>query len=134
LVMFVFVFLSGTLAAVWAHRIRLFGPLPLVALAIGLIAGDTSHFLAEHLGGAMLVLILPPIAAVLEPVGRMLRGADLSYGLYLYAWPVQQLVAMYSLADSELPFIVISTVGAGALAAASWFLIERPAMQRFRRP
>jgi peptidoglycan/LPS O-acetylase OafA/YrhL len=134
LVMFVFVFLSGTLAAVWAHRITLFGPLPLVALAVALIAGQTSLFLSEHLGGAMLVLILPPIAALLEPIGRLLRGADLSYGLYLYAWPVQQLVAMYSLADSEVPFIVVSTIGAGALAAASWFVIERPAMHRFRRP
>jgi peptidoglycan/LPS O-acetylase OafA/YrhL len=134
LVMFVFVFLSGTMAALWAHRITLFGPLPLIALAVALVAGHTSHFLAEHVGGAMMVLVLPPIGAALEPVGRMLRGTDLSYGLYLYAWPVQQLVAMYSLADRAVPFIIVSTLGAGTLAAASWFVIERPAMQRFRRP
>jgi len=82
----------------------------------------------------MLVLILPPIAAVLAPIGRLLRGVDLSYGLYLYAWPVQQLVAMYGLAHSPLPFIVLSTIGASILAAGSWFIIERPAMRRFRRP
>lgn len=134
LVMFVFLFLSGALVGVWAHRITLFGPAPLIALAIGLIAGHTSLFLSEHLGGAMLVLILPPIAAVLEPIGRMLHGVDLSYGLYLYAWPVQQLVAMYRLADGPFLFIVVSTVGTLILAAGSWFVIERPAMQRWRRP
>jgi peptidoglycan/LPS O-acetylase OafA/YrhL len=134
LVMFVFIFLSGMLAAVFADRIRLFGPLPLLALAAGVIAGHTSLFLSEHLAGAALVLILPPIAAVLEPLGRLLRGVDLSYGMYLYAWPVQQLVAMYSLADRPVTFIIVSTVGTAALAATSWFVIERPAMQRFRKP
>jgi peptidoglycan/LPS O-acetylase OafA/YrhL len=134
LVMFVFIFMSGALAAVWADRITLFGPLPLIALVIALIAGHTSLFLSEHVTSAMLVLILPPLAAVLEPIGRMLRGVDISYGLYLYAWPVQQLVAMYGWAHRPLTFIVISTVGASGLAAASWFAIERPAMQRFRRP
>lgn len=134
LVMFVFIFLSGALVGVWAHRIRLFGPVPLVALAIGLLAGHSSLFLSEHVGGAMLVLILPPIAAVLEPIGRLLHGVDLSYGLYLYAWPVQQLVAMYALADRPLAFIVLATIGASALAAASWFVVERPAMRRWRRP
>jgi peptidoglycan/LPS O-acetylase OafA/YrhL len=134
LIMFVFIFLSGALAGLWADRIALFGPVPLIALAIGLIAGHTSLFLSEHVAGAMLVFILPPIAAVLEPAGRLLHGVDLSYGLYLYSWPVQQLVAMYRLADRPLPFIAISTAGALGLAAASWFVIERPAMRRFRRP
>ncbi len=134
LVMFVFIFLSGTLAAVWADRITLFGPLPLIALALGLIAGHTSLFLSEHMAGSLLVLILAPIAAVLEPIGRMLRGVDISYGLYLYAWPVQQLVAMYSLADNAALFIVLSTIGTAVLATGSWFLIERPAMDRWRRP
>lgn len=133
LLMFVFIFVSGALAGLWADRIALFGPVPLVALGAGLIAGHTSLFASEHVGGAMLVFILPPIAAVLEPVGRLLHGVDLSYGLYLYAWPVQQLVAMYGLADHALTFIGISTVGATALAAGSWFAIERPAMRRFGR-
>jgi peptidoglycan/LPS O-acetylase OafA/YrhL len=134
LVMFLFIFVSGALASVWAHRIRLFGPLPLIALACGIAAGHSSLFLSEHVGGAALVLILPPVAAILEPVGRLLRGNDLSYGLYLYAWPVQQLVAMYWAPGHATTFIVVSTIGALWLAAASWFLIERPAMRHWRRP
>jgi peptidoglycan/LPS O-acetylase OafA/YrhL len=63
----------------------------------------------------------------------MLRGIDLSYGLYLYAWPVQQLVAMYAWASRPVTFILISTVLALACAAASWFWVERPCMEWFRK-
>jgi peptidoglycan/LPS O-acetylase OafA/YrhL len=132
LVMFLFVFLSGAVVGLWAHRIRLFGALPLVALGIGLAAGRTSPFLAEHVSGASLALILPPIAAALAPLGRVLRGNDVSYGLYLYAWPVQQLIAMYWAPGHALTFVVASTICALPLAAASWFLVERPAMRRWR--
>jgi peptidoglycan/LPS O-acetylase OafA/YrhL len=141
LVMFLFVFLSGAVVGLWAERVRLFGLLPLVALAVALAAGHASsapdgeaNFLAEHVGGAALVLIIPPIAAALEPLGRLLRGNDVSYGLYLYAWPVQQLIAMYWAPDQALTFVVASTVCTIPLAAASWWWIERPVMRRWRRP
>lgn len=134
LISFLFVFMSGTLAAVWAHRIRVFGVAPVVALVAALVAGRTSLFLSEHVAGAALVLLLPPVAVALAPVGRRLHGIDLSYGLYLFAWPVQQLVAMYDLAGSPAGFIAISTVVTLVLAAASWFLVERPSMRRWRRP
>ena len=36
---------------------------------------------------------------------HLLRGVDLSYGLYLYAWPMQQLVAMYHWVSRPASFI-----------------------------
>lgn len=134
LIMLTLVFLSGSLVAVWAPKIRLFGLLPLLALVVGLLAGHRSLALSEHVGGAALALILPPIAAVLAPLGALLRGVDLSYGMYLYAWPVQMLVAMYSLASGPWVFIAISTVITALLAAGSWFLVEKPAMVRWKSP
>ena len=99
--MFVFVFLSGTLVGSVGR------PHPAVRPgaagrpgASGCSPGTRRCSCPSTSAGATLVLILPPIAAVLEPIGRLLRGVDLSYGLYLYAWPVQQLVAMYALADT----------------------------------
>lgn len=134
MVAFAFVFVTGTLAAVWADRISLFGVLPLAALALALAGGHRSHFLAEHVGGAALVLLLPPFAVVLAPLGRRLRGVDLSYGMYLFAWPVQQLLAMYGLDRGPWTFVAVATAITAALATISWFAVERPAMHRWRRP
>lgn len=54
---------------------------------------------------------------------------DLSYGIYIYAFPMQQFLAI-TLADS-LPFLVTCLIAlalATAWAAASWFWIEKPAL------
>jgi peptidoglycan/LPS O-acetylase OafA/YrhL len=54
--------------------------------------------------------------------------ADLSYGTYLYGWPVQQaLVQLFPKATSLAllpPAIVISLM----LAGLSWYLVEKPAL------
>jgi peptidoglycan/LPS O-acetylase OafA/YrhL len=134
MVMFAFIFLGGTLAGVWSERIRLFGIVPATALVLALVVGRVSLTASEHLGGALLAVILPPVAALLAPIGARLRGIDLSYGMYLYAWPVQQLVAMYAFASRPWSFIAVSTIVTAAFAAASWFLVERPAMRWARGP
>jgi peptidoglycan/LPS O-acetylase OafA/YrhL len=133
LVAFLFVFLTGTLVAVWAHRISLFGWVPVAALALAIIAGHGSTFWSEHITEAAMALVLPPIAAIISPVARLLRGIDISYGLYLYSWPMQQLVALYHWGTRPATFIAVSTLLAGACAVASWFLIEHPSMTRLRR-
>lgn len=53
---------------------------------------------------------------------------DLSYGLYLYAWPIQQLLSYQVPGIGLAAHIVTSLVGAGLLAMLSWRYIERPAL------
>jgi peptidoglycan/LPS O-acetylase OafA/YrhL len=132
LVMLLFVFLSGTLVGAFADRVRLLGWMTVAALAIALIAGRTSLFLTEHIGNAALAIVLPPVALALAPIGARLRGVDLSYGLYLYAWPVQQLLAMYGVTGSATVFVLIATAITLVLAAGSWYGVERPAVRRWR--
>lgn len=61
-------------------------------------------------------------------IARVLHGRDYSYGLYLYGFPMQQLVARTFGAQSAL----FNAALAGALtlvcAALSWHLIERRAL------
>jgi peptidoglycan/LPS O-acetylase OafA/YrhL len=131
---FLFVFLTGALVAVWAHRIRLYGWVPIAALVLAIIAGRSgSAFWSEHITQAAMAVVLPPIAAAITPMAHLLRGIDVSYGLYLYAWPMQQVVAMYQWAARPPTFIAISTVLAVVCATGSWFAVERPAMARLRR-
>jgi len=63
----------------------------------------------------------------------MIRHTDLSYGLYLYGWPAQQLAWMLPAGKSIAGNIVIATSIALSCAALSWFLVERPALRLKRR-
>jgi peptidoglycan/LPS O-acetylase OafA/YrhL len=130
---FLFVFLTGTLVATYAHKINVFGWVPVAALVLAVIAGRSSAFWSEHITQAAMALVLPPVAALIAPLARLLRGVDISYGLYLYAWPMQQLVALYHWASRPVTFILVSTVLAATCAAGSWFAVERPAMAWLRR-
>jgi peptidoglycan/LPS O-acetylase OafA/YrhL len=61
------------------------------------------------------------------------NGRDWSYGIYLYAWPIQQLVA-WRFARHLTPYRMfgLAVIPTMAAAAGSWILIERPAL-RFKR-
>ncbi|GAA1840833.1 acyltransferase family protein [Agromyces salentinus] len=65
---------------------------------------------------------------------RAARFGDLSYGLYIYAFPIQQLTVS---AWPGLPFVanllVVITLTAGA-AFASWHLVEKHALRLKARP
>lgn len=55
------------------------------------------------------------------------RFGDLSYGLYLYAFPIQQLV-LTLIPGTPLPVMTCVAVTA-PVAFASWHLVERPALR-----
>jgi peptidoglycan/LPS O-acetylase OafA/YrhL len=65
------------------------------------------------------------------PVGSR---TDLSYGLYLFAWPIQQLVVQAS-GGQISPWMLtgLSLALAAGLAYLSWHLVERPALRLKRR-
>lgn len=58
------------------------------------------------------------------------RIGDLSYGIYIYAWPVQQIgVALMGRQTPYLELLCITVPVTLALAAASWHLIEKKALR-----
>jgi peptidoglycan/LPS O-acetylase OafA/YrhL len=69
---------------------------------------------------------------------KITRGNDLSYGLFLYGFPVQQMLR-YELGDLIGPWkmFVLATVICVGLAYVSWHLVEKPALNwkpRSNRP
>lgn len=55
---------------------------------------------------------------------------DLSYGLYVYAWPVQVLLLLAGAARWPVPLYLLAALGCGlALALASWTWVESPALR-----
>ncbi len=55
-------------------------------------------------------------------------AADLSYGTYLYGWPVQQALHALSPGLSALALLGPSLAVTLGAAALSWFLVEKPAL------
>jgi len=61
-----------------------------------------------------------------DTVFSRIDRTDISYGMYLYAWPVGALIVWY-LPDTSLPAAVsITLVVASGFGWVSWHLIERP--------
>lgn len=55
---------------------------------------------------------------------------DLSYGIYIYAWPVQQIgVALLGRQTPYLELLAITVPVTVALAAASWHLVEKKVLR-----
>ena len=121
------IFAFGGALYVWRNRARLSGPLALALLAVTALASGT--FLYKTLlflstSYAVMWLALAPILTrrTYEP------GADLSYGTYLYGWPAQQSLHALFPTASALVLLMPSLIATFAVAAASWYAVEKPAL------
>lgn len=121
-------FITGTLLWLWRDRIRLswWACAGLLAAAVAL-RGSTA-FAAAYFAlvayGTFCVAFRARLPAI--------RRTDLSYGVYLYGWPMQQL-ALLAGATTVWANTLVATALALGCAAVSWFLVERPALAWVRR-
>lgn len=68
------------------------------------------------------------LSSVAPQPGWVARN-DVSYGFYIYAWPVQQLTVLLGGAALGLPlYMLVAAVGTFVLAWLSWAIVERRAM------
>ena len=68
------------------------------------------------------------------PIRDLEARGDISYGVYLYAFPVQQLLALRVWNRwGVVVYIALTLVIVVPLAVASWVLVERPAL-RWKSP
>jgi len=121
-------FFAGS--ALWANRdsVSLRGAGAFGCVAMLCVLGPTP---AQSVAFATCLPYLVIFAAVKTPVLSLEKIGDLSYGTYLFAFPIQQsLVAMYGfgpwlLMTTAVPLVLM-------LALASWRLVEAPSL-RFRK-
>jgi peptidoglycan/LPS O-acetylase OafA/YrhL len=74
-------------------------------------------------------------AGIRLPFHRLGQRVDLSYGIYIYAFPVQQLLALRGWPSHGFAVYLIATIALTLpLALASWFVVERPALRRKSSP
>ncbi len=127
-------FMAGTVLYVLRDRVRLSGGLALAALAVFALS---SLWPTAWLYVSLLTLPYIVIYLAFMPAGRLTRfgrHGDFSYGLYIYAFPVQQaLVAGADGGLSPLRLLALSFPITLLLAMCSWQLIEAPALRLKRR-
>jgi peptidoglycan/LPS O-acetylase OafA/YrhL len=124
------IFACGSLAYLYRDRVPLslgvvagiFAILPLAALALPALYKP-----ALFVGSAYLFLFAAMAPGLSHP--RLEPPGDISYGVYLYGWPVQQaLQALFPTVSgwAMLPAALAITCG---LAALSWVFVEKPALR-----
>lgn len=65
---------------------------------------------------------------------RFRLRTDLSYGVYVYAFPIQQLLVICGFGSmNPFAFWVLAAIASLPMAALSWFLVEKPALSRKSR-
>lgn len=129
LVRFALCFAAGTAAYLWRDTLRITMP-GAVAAAVAIVATNGTIFeqAVTCLAGGYLVLGFA--ALPLRGLRRLAAGRDISFGLYIYGWPVTQLLLLSVPVLATAPL----ALGLGALAlavlpaTASWFFVEKPAL------
>jgi peptidoglycan/LPS O-acetylase OafA/YrhL len=122
-------FFTGSAMYVWRNRIPASWP-----LFLGLLGATLLATLDRDIFGALWLFTLPYMVLffALVPAGPI-RGfnriGDFSYGLYIYAFPVQKIVVALIPGIGPWGVMGLSTVVTVALAVLSWHLVEQPALR-----
>ena len=126
-------FAIGVAFYVWRSYIVL-NPVLLLAMALATVAVRTTPMFEPALVaticyGTFILAFLPKGA-----VRRYNSVGDYSYGVYIYAWPVQQSVAEFLGVIGPALNIAIAAPLTLLMAVPSWYLVEKPALSLARRP
>ncbi len=129
-------FFSGQVFYLYADKIVFKKRLLIVSLSLLLFSAAAGNLHLFHLflpifGSYVLFYIAFVPSKAIAFARSLTRGNDLSYGVYLYGWPVQQLIIQaYQRNLTPLSLSVMAMLGSAAMAALSWFLVERRFLTR----
>lgn len=124
-------FFSGVTMYVWRDRITLRGSVVLVLGAIYIASFRTPYFSpAQALFIPYAVMWLAFTGLDQQDDPKPNSFPDISYGLYIYAFPVQQsLAAAFGHSLGFVPLVILSLAITISLATLSFFYVERPFLQ-----
>ena len=120
-------FVFGMLFALFGDRIPLDGRVAAVALVIAALTYGLGGWLV--IGQDLFYYFLMWFAIRVTFLRNWEKPGDFSYGIYIFAWPIQQFVAYFGVHEwGWLAYHVIVVGIVHVLAFLSWHLVEKPAM------
>ncbi|MBC3762756.1 acyltransferase family protein [Quadrisphaera oryzae] len=124
-------FMAGAVLLLLSHRLPLGAASGVSAVVLaGVVITGTAGPLA-----ALPLTLLLLAASVVLPLARVGARRDLSYGVYVYGFAVQQLLVAAGLHRHVPPlvFVLVALVVVTPVAWASFVVVEAPAMRLARR-
>ncbi len=123
-------FLCGMAFYLYRRSIPHSPPLLLLSLG-GLIVSDLVGVLAYTLPLLGTYVLFYAAFSARLPLQNFARYGDFSYGLYLYAFPIQQLMVSYFRSAWNAGTLTLATfLIAGICAVLSWHMVEKPFLMR----
>ncbi|WGD38079.1 acyltransferase [Lysinibacter sp. HNR] len=125
-------FLGGAIVRVLMPYIGLHWISGVISLAGVVISIGYGPAWAAQLTAPLLAYGILWLSTVI-PQPEWIARNDISYGVYVYAFPIQQLLVVFGLTFLDLwSFSLIALAITAVFATASWYLVERPALRRTR--
>lgn len=126
-------FLAGALVYMVRERIPLRWWVAVPAALVTAVTVAVVPFWGGQLMAPCVTVFLLWLGRVI-PSPAWIRKNDLSYGLYVYAFPCQQLATLLGVHELGVAVHILVTLPAAMLlAAASWFWLERPVLRSAKR-
>ena len=105
----------------------------------GLLAGLLALTCGRQIGWVVYLLVWPYLVLFLAQIpSRHSRNfgkhGDFSYGMYIYAFPVQQLLIWAYPWSNVYLYALAAFAVTLPLAVVSWYMIEEPALRLKRKP
>jgi peptidoglycan/LPS O-acetylase OafA/YrhL len=121
-------FYAGAMLAAWRiETIKKMSPIILVCLGLTLLTMVSITFYLSKFILLPLLVIAFGLSFWKSVSSRVIKIGDLSYGVYLYAFPIQQTL-MYYFNLNVYSLMLVSLVLSMLFAYGSWHLIEKKAM------
>jgi peptidoglycan/LPS O-acetylase OafA/YrhL len=124
------IFFCGSLAWLYRERIPLNPGIVaafIFALPLAALVFAPAYKPLLFVGSAYLFLFIAMAPGLSHP--RLEPPGDISYGVYLYGWPVQQMLQALFPAVSGWAMLPLALALTCGLATASWLLVEKPALR-----
>jgi peptidoglycan/LPS O-acetylase OafA/YrhL len=123
-------FLTGSLLFLNEKRLKANVPLFILSIIIW-FAGANVYLWNQYISLITTPFLVYQLAylPIFNSLNKIGKYGDFSYGLYIWAFPVQQILVFYL--GSSIPVelsIALTTVITLVISALSWRLIEKPAM------
>jgi peptidoglycan/LPS O-acetylase OafA/YrhL len=122
-------FLSGGCYYIYRDRIPMKGVAAVAAATVAtlfMFSWRASELVLASIGGYALLYVASKRSALLSNFNRL---PDVSYGVYLYGWPIQKLLFWHEPSMSPWALFAISASLAILAGTVSWYLIEKPALR-----
>lgn len=126
-------FLGGAVLFVWKDRIGFHWIAGVLSLMAAALISSTIPGWGVQASALFVAYGIIWLSTVIKQPHLIARN-DISYGIYIYAFAVQQLLAVLGVHHwGMLWFTVMAALITIPLAAASWLYVERPVMRRVRK-